>query len=143
MPAEAKNAPLSKSGLPSNLIFFWTNPKPWNPTASLNSAILLLSEAGNVEPQGPKLAKRIQLLEQLVSIAKTPIKIILESDNLTHVAVYKVGKLGRFEAYELQLRPGSYTVVGARDGYQDIRQKIVVKPGRQPIRVSVKCKVTI
>ena len=97
----------------------------------------------DVKPQGPKLAERIKKLEQLVSLAKTPVKITIQSDNLTHVAVYRVGKLGRFEVRELELRPGSYTIVGARDGYQDVRQKIVVKPGRQPLRVIVKCRVKI
>jgi hypothetical protein len=44
---------------------------------------------------------------------------------------------------ELKLRPGTYTVVGNRDGYQDVRQKIVVKPGRQPLRITVECRVKI
>ena len=70
-------------------------------------------------------------------------KITIESDNLTHVAVYRVGKLGRFSVRELKLRPGTYTVVGNRDGYQDVRQKIVVKPGRQALHITVKCRVKI
>ena len=123
--------------------FFLANPEILESDNQLKSAILLLSEAEEVEPQGPKLAKRIQKLDRRVRIAKTPIKITIVSDNLTHVAVYKIGKLGRFEVRELELRPGSYTVVGVRDGYQDVRQKIVIKPDREPIRVTVKCKVKI
>ena len=123
--------------------FFLANPDTLESDSQLKNAILLISEAGGVEPQGPQLAARIKKLEQLVSIAKTPVKITIESDNLTNVAVYRVGKLGRFEVHELELRPGTYTVVGARDGYQDVRQKVVVKPGRQPIRVTIKCTVKI
>ena len=125
------------------LDFFLAKPDTLESDSQLKNAILLLSEASDVEPQGPKLADRIKKLDRLVSIARTPVKITIESDNLTQVAVYRVGKLGRFEVRELELRPGTYTVVGARDGYQDIRQKIVVKPGRQPIRITVKCKVKI
>jgi len=125
------------------LDYFLAKPDTLESDSQLKNAILLLSEASDVEPQGPKLADRIKKLDRLVSIAKTPVKITIESDNLTQVAVYRVGKLGRFEVRELELRPGTYTVVGARDGYQDIRQKIVVKPGRQPIRITVKCKVKI
>ena len=125
------------------LDFFLAQPDTLESDSQLNNAILLLGEAGDVEPQGPQLADRIRKLERLVSIARTPVKITIASDNLTHVAVYRVGKLGRFEVRELELRPGTYTIVGARDGYQDVRQKIVVKPGRQPIRVTVKCKVKI
>ena len=123
--------------------FFLTQPETLESDSRLNSAILLLAEAGDVEPKGPKLAERIKQLERLVNIAKTPIKITIQSDNLTHVAVYRVAILGRFEVRELELRPGTYTVVGARDGYQDVRQKIVVQPGRQPLRVTVKCRVKI
>jgi hypothetical protein len=125
------------------LDFFLAKPDTLESDSQLKNAILLLSEASDVEPQGPKLADRIKKLDRLVSIAKTPVKITIESDNLTQVAVYRVGKLGRFEVRELELRPGTYTVVGARDGYQDIRKKIVVKPDRQPIRITVKCKVKI
>ena len=79
----------------------------------------------------------------LVAAAQTPVIITIESDNLTEIAVYKVGRLGRFSQHELKLRPGTYTVVGARDGYQDVRRKIIVKPGQQSLRVNVKCRVKI
>jgi hypothetical protein len=75
--------------------------------------------------------------------AQTPVKILLESDNFTEVAVYKVGKLGRFATQELSLRPGTYTVVGTRNGYQDVRKKIIIKPGQGPVRIAVKCEVEI
>lgn len=123
--------------------FFLAKPDTLESDNQLKNAILLINEAGEVEPQRPQLTARIKKLERLVSIAKTPVKVTIESDNLTQVAVYRVGKLGRFEVHELELRPGTYTVVGARDGYQDVRQKIVVKPGRQPIRVTIKCTVKI
>jgi hypothetical protein len=103
----------------------------------------LLAEAKEIAPRGSILAARIIKLEELVNVAKTPVKIAIESDNLTRVAVYKVGKLGRFSVHELDLRPGTYTIVGTRDGYQDVRQKLVVKPGVQSLRITVKCRVKI
>jgi hypothetical protein len=33
--------------------------------------------------------------------------------------------------------------VGSRDGYQDVRKKIVVKPAQGPIRVTIRCEVKI
>jgi predicted TPR repeat methyltransferase len=125
------------------LDFYLAQPDTLESDSQLKNASLLLGEARDVEPQGPKLAARIKELDRIVSIARTPVKVTIESDNFTHVAVYRIGKLGRFEVRELELRPGTYTVVGARDGYQDVRQKLVVKPGRQPIRLTVKCKVKI
>jgi len=125
------------------LDFYLAQPDTLESDSQLKNASLLLGEARDVEPRGPRLAARIKELDRIFSIARTPIKVILESDNLTQVAVYRIGRLGRFATRELELRPGTYTVVGARDGYQDVRQKLVVKPGRQPIRLTVKCRVKI
>jgi tetratricopeptide (TPR) repeat protein len=123
--------------------FFLAKPQVLESDSQLKNAVHLLVEAKEINPRGPMLTARIKKLEQLVDLAQTPVKIAIESDKLTRVAVYKVGKLGRFSVHELELRPGTYTVVGTRDGYQDVRQKIVVKPGLQSLRIIVKCRVKI
>lgn len=125
------------------LDFYLTRPQVLESDKQLKNAVLLLHEAGETIPRGQKLTGRIKELEGLVTIAQTPVTITIESDNLTQIAVYKVGKFGRFSQRELKLRPGTYTVVGARDGYQDVRHKIVVKPGRQALRITVKCRIKI
>jgi hypothetical protein len=140
---QGRNRAAEQIRFAKRLDFFLTKPETLESDNQLKNAAFLLVEAREVEPRGSKLAERIKKLDRMVAIARTPIKITIESDNLTDVAVYKVGKLGRFELRELELRPGTYTVVGARDGYQDVRKNFVVKPGRQPIRVIVKCKVKI
>jgi len=68
---------------------------------------------------------------------------MIESDDLSKVAVYKVGKLGKFNTRELSLRPGTYTVVGSRKGYQDVRLKITVKPGQKSLRISIICNIKV
>lgn len=125
------------------LDFYLTQPQVLESDKQLKNAVLLLHEAKEADPRGQKRTSRIKELARLVTIAQTPVIITIESDNLTQIAVYKVGKFGRFSQRELKLRPGTYTVVGARDGYQDVRQKIVVKPGQQALRVTVKCRVKI
>jgi hypothetical protein len=109
----------------------------------LKNAILLLNQASQIKPQGAHLAAQIKKLSRLVDAAKTPIKVTIASDNFTDVAVYKIARLGRFSVKELNLKPGTYTVVGARDGYQDVRQKIVIKPGQKPVQISIICKVKL
>jgi tetratricopeptide (TPR) repeat protein len=125
------------------LDFFLSDPRELESDKQLKSAVLLLHEAREITPRGRKLTSRIEKLEELVAFAQTPVIVTIESDNLTQIVVYKVAKLGQFSQRELKLRPGTYTVVGARDGYQDVRQKIVVKAGQQPLRVTVKCRVKI
>ena len=141
--ARGKERALEQIHIAKRIHFFLAKPQALGSASQLNNAVLLIMEAREINPRGPMLTARIKKLEQLVEVAQTPVKIAIESDNLTRVAVYKVGKLGRFSVHELELRPGTYTVVGTRDGYQDVRQKIVVKPGLQSLRITVKCKVKI
>ena len=129
--------------LTKRLDFFLADPRVLESDPQLKNALRLLNEAKAASPRGQKLAGRIKALEARVAIAQTPVIITIESDNLTEVAVYKVGQLGRFSRRELTLRPGTYTVVGARDGYQDVRHKITVRAGQQAVRITVKCRVKI
>jgi hypothetical protein len=129
--------------LAKRLDYYLTQPQVLESDNQLKNAVLLLHEAKAASSPGQKLTRRMNELERLVTMAQTPVSITIESDSLTQIAVYRVGKLGRFSQRELQLRPGTYTVVGARDGYQDVRRKIVVKPGQQALRVTVICKVKI
>jgi serine/threonine protein kinase/tetratricopeptide (TPR) repeat protein len=123
--------------------FFLKQPAALESDRQLDNAIQLIAEIEEINSKGPRLKGQFDKLTRLVDAAQTPVKIILESDNFTEVAVYKVGKLGRFASQELSLRPGTYTVVGTRDGYQDVRKKIIIKPGQGPIRIAVKCEVEI
>jgi serine/threonine protein kinase len=125
------------------LNFFLQQPAVLESDRQLGNAVQLIAEIDEVDPKGARLKDQYDKLTRLVDAAQTPVKIILESDNLTDVAVYKVGKLGRFANHELSLRPGTYTVVGTRDGYQDVRKKIVIKPGQTLKHIVVRCEVEI
>ena len=141
--AQGKARSLKNIQLQKRIVFFLENPQALESDSQLKNALMLIEEIENIQPKGPRLAAQFKDLVRLVTTAKTPVKVIIESDNLTDVAIYKVGKLGRFAVQELDLRPGTYTVVGARNGYKDVRQKMVVKPGQGPVRLSIKCRVKI
>lgn len=123
--------------------FFLENPNIMESDQQLENAIRLIEEADKLEQSGPHLTSRLNELKTLVDLAGTPVKVMIESDNLTEIAVYKVGKLGKFTSRELSLRPGMYTVIGSRDGYQDVRLNITVKPGQKSLRVSVICNIKV
>ncbi len=57
--------------------------------------------------------------------------------------VYRVGKIGKYDRHDLVLRPGTYTVVGTRKGYRDVRVKLVVATGRPPEPIVVRCEERI
>lgn len=107
--------------------------------AHLERALVVLEDARKAPLGGEKLKQQLEMLDQRIRAAQTPVKVVLRSDNETDVAVYKVGKFGRFETRELDLRPGRYTVVGARMGYKDVRLSIHVPAGEARMEFNVQC----
>ena len=124
------------------IAFYLDKPEVLESDKTLEKAVQLLSEAESKKAKGDQLKARVEKLRHLVQTAQIPLTITLESDNLTHVAVYRVGRLGTFFKNDLTLRPGTYTIVGTRNGYKDVRQLLVLKPGH-PLRVTVICREKI
>ena len=109
----------------------------------LERAEQALSVARATEPAGPMLRRQIESLAERIAVATTPIRVELVSDNLTEVTVYRVGRLGRFSQQVLDLRPGTYTVVGSRAGYRDVRRRLTVDPNRTSKPLDVRCEEKI
>jgi hypothetical protein len=133
--AQGKERALDRIRIDKRINFFLQQPAALESDRQLENAMALMAEIEEIDPKGPQLKDRFEKLVRIVDAAQTPVKIIIESDTFTDVAVYKVGKLGRFESRQLNLRPGTYTVVGTRDGYQDVRKKITIKAGQSLLRV--------
>lgn len=99
----------------------------------------LLAQARTISPRGPVLGGQIERLEQLLALANTPITVTLRSDMATEVIVYKVARLGQFDQRELSLRPGTYTAVGQRNGYRDVRREFTITHDREPAPITIAC----
>ena len=106
----------------------------------LAEAISLLERARTIDPRGPKLAGQIDRLDALVTSSSVPVPVSLHSDNETQVVIYKVGRLGVFSRKTLELRPGTYTVVGTRSGFRDVRLEITVRPDGPNPPVVIRCE---
>lgn len=89
-------------------------------------ALNLLADAKMIKKPGPILQQKITLLEKILMLSNTEVSVQLESDNLTSITLYQVGVLGTFSRKDIQLKPGSYTLVGTRDGYRDVRREFQV-----------------
>ncbi|MEA2081048.1 MAG: hypothetical protein U9P00_14565 [Pseudomonadota bacterium] len=106
----------------------------------LANAEKLLSTAG-VAPVGePRLAEKLSVLKRHVAEARVPLPVRLFSDGETEVVIYHVGRLGRFRDLQLELRPGTYSAVGSRAGYRDVRRVFTVLPGKPPPPVDIRCE---
>lgn len=99
----------------------------------------LLTQATKISPRGPVLTQQIKQLQTLLQQANTPVIVTLRSDEETEVIVYKVARLGRFAQRELTLRPGTYTAVGTRNGYRDVRQSFTITHDGVPSPVTISC----
>ena len=108
-------------------------------TAVAQGAARLLKRASTVSPRGTVLAGQITQLEALLAEANKEYDITLRSDGKTEIIVYKVARLGRFMQRELTLRPGTYTAVGTRDGYRDVRRQFTIKRNGTTAPIDIAC----
>jgi tetratricopeptide (TPR) repeat protein len=99
----------------------------------------MLQQARKIQSPGPVLSGQISRLQVLLQQASTPIAVTLRSDLETEVIVYKVARLGRFDTHELTLRPGTYTAVGSRNGYRDVRRSFTIGHDTPPAPITIAC----
>jgi tetratricopeptide (TPR) repeat protein len=102
-----------------------------------------VSEAAAIPDPGPRLLRQVSRVETLLAEAARPVRVTLRSDNETEITLYRVGRLGTFEQFELELRPGTYTVTGTRRGYRDVRQQFTIKPGAPAGPFTIRCEEPI
>jgi tetratricopeptide (TPR) repeat protein len=129
----------ARAGLDAKLANLIDNPGLLLGDAVLADARKLLESAAAETERGPRLTQQLQQLGNLIDVATQPVPVRLESDQLTSVTLYRVGALGAFAARDVELRPGTYTVIGSRDGYRDVRQTFTVRPGRNLPPINVVC----
>jgi hypothetical protein len=113
-----------------------------NPNLLFTDSVLadagrLAEEARALATPESRIAAQVVRLDELIRLASTPLTVELTSDEVTEVTVYRVGELGSFATKVVQVRPGTYTAIGSRDGYRDVRATFTVVPGRAlpPIRI--------
>ena len=85
------------------------------------------------------LRSQVARVEALLPAYDKPVRVTLESDGLTQVAIQRVRALGAFEKQEVELKPGRYTAVGTRAGFRDVRREFTVLPGGGQLVVPVRC----
>ena len=138
----ARERAQSRAGLDADLVRAIAAADQFNDDSRVGAARVVLTRAKVIAPAGPRLAGQVKELERLIEVGITPVAVRIESDTLTEVTVFKVGRLGAFGARDLELRPGVYTAVGSRIGYRDVRVQFRVRAGElQP--VVVRCEEAI
>lgn len=106
----------------------------------LVNARKLLAANKQIPDREAVLAKMATQLQEAVRLALIPVELVIQSDKQTEVAIYHVGRLGRFEEKIISLRPGNYTVTGNRPGFRDVRRVIKLRPGSSMTPLLIRCE---
>lgn len=117
--------------LQRNIDRYLQHPERLQADEVLANAKALLTQVEGVDRPGPQLSTRRDRLRKLVAEAGQQIPVLIRSDGLTEVAIYRVGRFGRFLQQRVMLRPGAYTLVGSREGFRDVRITLQLKPGSE------------
>jgi hypothetical protein len=129
-----------RSALNEQLELYLTQPERLFSQPVRAAARDALARAGSIANPGPVLQKQLATLKDWLARADVPVSVALQSDNVTQVTIYRIGPLGTFAERSLELVPGSYTVVGTRPGYRDVRREINVRPGAASEPVVIRCE---
>ena len=108
-----------------------------------DEAVNLLQEAREQTPLGVVLQSQVERLAGLLPQLERPVMLNMISDNATQVSIPSIGVFGSFDRREIRLKPGTYTVVGTRDGYRAVHQEFTVEPGQQSVTITVSCSEPI
>lgn len=133
----------SRSALHARISEFIADPDTLSDQVTMQNATKLLLDLTRIEPMGPRLTDQKNELSRLLKRAATPLPVQLVSDNMTNVAIFKVGQLGTFSGHELDLRPGNYVAVGIRPGFRDVRVEFRVAPEIEMEPIVVQCEEQI
>jgi len=126
--------------LHEQLDHYLSDPARISSSEPLANAEKLLVAVGEPPTGEPRLAEKVSVLKRHVAEARIPLPVRLYSDGETEVVIYHVGRFGRFRDHQLDLRPGTYTAVGSRPGYRDVRRVFIVSPGKPPPPVDIRCE---
>lgn len=132
-----------RAGLDSRLQAVIDDPLSISGPKEFDAAQTLLADARGIASPGAKLGRQIDTLASVLAAATSPVEVMFQSDNQTHVTLFRVADLGRFEHTAVTLRPGRYVAAGTRSGFRDVRVEFTVtgQPLAQPI--VVRCEEAI
>jgi tetratricopeptide (TPR) repeat protein len=137
--AKVKTIPVAvRATVHSQLQAALADPLKLSNTNAYQKGQRLLKDARGIANPGPVLSQQIANLDKYLRQSTIPVPVVLRSDSLTEVTLFRVAKLGTFEQTSVQLKPGRYIAAGSRNGYRDVRVEFTItgEPMEEPILVS-------
>jgi tetratricopeptide (TPR) repeat protein len=122
---------------------YLSNPGDLQSSEHRAHAYNLYDTALAIRDSGAKLKEKAATLSRLIEQYNRPIPIVLQSDDMTDIMIYRVERIGHFLEHSLQLKPGRYKMRGARSGYRDVIIEFSVPVTSKGMTVKIACKEMI
>ncbi|MBV1929548.1 MAG: hypothetical protein KUG81_08575 [Gammaproteobacteria bacterium] len=107
-------------------------------TASVEKeAQKVVEDADLYSSLSPTLNVKRQSLQNQIVARNRVIDVTVLSDNLTHISVRGVGKVGKILKYGIKLKPGTYFFEGRRKGFKTKTVEVRINPDDQTLQVKV------
>ena len=106
----------SRAQLNSRLDKILDNPLRLSDDAVYSATRTLYQQALALDSKGPLLREKLARLNELLQTARTPVPV-----------------------QQLELKPGTYTAVGVRQGYRDVRREFTVDRTEQGKVIEIAC----
>ena len=99
-----------------------------------------LRRAAALTALSPRLANGAAGLERAIEAARTPVPVLIVSDEETEIGIRGVGTVGRVRERTIDLLPGQYVFEGKRRGYRSKLVDVVVQANLDaPVEVRIVC----
>ena len=102
-----------------------------------------MKSAERVKNPGKIIQSQILTLSQLVQYASITVDVVFRSNNATEVEIYHIGRFRPFVEKPIPLKPGTYTVVGRRPGFKDVRLSIKIEADMKMPVFFIRCEEPI
>ena len=126
--------------LDSSLDFYLANQERLQSKNIYQNAEKLILRAKKINsPSNKGLSLRLNELEKVLEKYSKKIKVTLRSNRKTLVEIEYAIKFDPFEKKEFLLRPGGYTLIAKRKGFESFRKTIDLSPNQQEVYLSAIC----
>tara|TARA_Y200000002_G_C22673439_1_gene661062 strand:- start:1092 stop:2507 length:1416 start_codon:yes stop_codon:yes gene_type:complete len=126
--------------LDSSLDFYLANQDRLQSKNIYQNAEKLIFRAKKINsPSNKRLSLKVNEFEKVLEKYSKKIKVTLRSNRKTLVEIEYAIKFDPFEKKEFLLRPGDYTLIAKRKGFESIRKTIDISPNQQEVYLSAVC----
>ena len=141
------DAAVSGSGLATRVVQaqravdeFLSRPERLGAPRVADAARDALRRAAALTALSPRLTNGAAGLERAIEAARTPVPVLIVSDEETEIGIRGIGTVGRVRERTIDLLPGQYVFEGKRRGYRSKLVDVVVQANLDaPVEVRIVC----